>query len=392
MTSEITKIQIKKIKNSKNEPTVEVEVWTGRVSGKASAPSGTSVGKYEVKAFPKKIESLISFVKKEFSKKLIGFDVFDQKNLDSILSKNIGKIGGAISVATSIAVSKAAAKLEGLELFQYLGKRRKYVLPTPIGKCIGGGAHAKSSTNIQEFLSIPFGTEVFKEKVGINEKIHQKVRRLLHEKLGKYKEEKDLEGGWVADITDDFALQVLSEAVSDLGWVAYIGVDVAATNLYRNGNYFYGNHKKNNEQQFDYIEDIIRNFHVFYMEDPFDQDDFESHRRLTKEFDRDCLIVGDDLFATNPKRLKKGIKLKACNSIIIKPNQVGTLTDCYKTVDLAKKNNYVPIISHRSGETLDNTISHLAVGWGIPYIKTGIVGKERTAKTDELIRIEKKVS
>lgn len=391
MENIIRKINIRKIKNSKGEPTVEVIIITKRGKGIASSPSGTSAGKHEVPSFSRNIKDTILYSRKKFFKKLVGMDVSDQKGIDKELKKSMKRIGGAVSTATSLAVAKAASHSNNMELFEYLHKGRKYKLPMPAGKCIGGGAHTTitRSTDFQEFLSIP-RVKSFKKAVEINKEMHKTVKEVLGKRIISFKGEMDFEGGWVADMTDEMALRGMESARDEIGAEVEIGVDIAASRIYRSRRYNYRGVMRNPKEQVAYVKSLIDDFDLYYIEDPFDEEDFKSHALLTKK-EKKRLIVGDDLFTTNVKRLRQGIKLKACNSIIIKPNQIGTLTDCFETVKLAKKHKYVPVISHRSGETLDNTIAHLAVAWDIPFIKIGIVGKERIAKTRELIRIEKKV-
>lgn len=367
------------------------------MTGRASAPSGTSVGKYEANFMPRKIDELIKHAEKRIMPKLRGMQTSSQENFDYILkemdgTENYSNMGGSVSIALSMAFANACAKVRGIELFREM-KGGKYSLPYPLGKCIGGGAHAKSSTSIQEFLSIPIGAKNLSEAIQANKKMHEVVYTALKENFQTFKKKLDYEGGWVANITDEDALGIMSGAAmhvtAETGVKIGIGIDVAANNLYKNGKYHYGKESKTPAKQLEYILDMIEEYNLFYVEDAFAEDDFSSFAELTSKA-KDCLVCGDDLFATNKNRLERGVKKKACNSVIIKPNQAGTLTQTYDAIRFARQKHYVPVVSHRSGETEDSLISHIAVAFNCPVIKIGIVGKEREAKLDELCRIEKK--
>lgn len=369
----------------------------GKVVGKASAPSGTSVGKYEANFMPKRIDQMIEIAERTILPKIIGMEGSSQENFDYVLkeidgTENYSRIGGCVAISLSMAFAHACAKAKGLPLFRAMKKGKKYFIPYPLGKCIGGGAHAKKSTAIQEFLSIPVGAKNLSEAIAANKKMHEIVYTALKENFATFKKELDLEGGWVANISDEDALGIMTgaavHATAETGTEVRIGIDVAANNLYRNGKYHYNQESKSPERQLEYILDLIDEYNLFYVEDAFHEDAFNWFAELTKKANN-CLICGDDLFATNKERLEIGVKKGACNSVLIKPNQAGTLTQTYDTIKLAKKKGYLPIVSHRSGETQDATIAHLAVAYTCPIIKIGIVGKEREAKLNELLRIEK---
>ena len=385
----IKKIKIKKIKNSKKEDTVEVTISAGKGLTKASAPSGTSAGKHEVKAYNKSINNSIKQANKILPK-LVGEKETSQQEIDKFLKENMKEIGGSISIATSIAIARAGAKTKNKQLYEYVNEKEKYSHPIMVGKCIGGGVHAKNSTTIQEFLSIPLVKEM-KKAVKINRMVHKKTGAILKNFKG-FQKKLDYEGGWVANISDENALGIVSSAIEEISKKTKtniaLGIDVAASEFWNGKKYIYKKQQRTPKEHYNFIKYLIKEYDLYYIEDPFQEDDFKSLARLTKEF-KNRMIVGDDTFTTNPKRLKKGIKLKAGNSILIKPNQIGTLTETYETVELAKKHAYTPVISHRSGETKDSAIADLAVGWGIPFIKIGIIGKEREAKTNRIIKIEK---
>lgn len=385
--AKITSITLKKVMNSKKEPTMQATVRTKKGRGVASAPQGTSAGKHEAVFMPMKAELLIKKAD-DLLNELIGSDIYNQKGIDKTLqridrTKDFSNIGGSVALAVSAASLRCAADAKGVPLYRYL-KPKEIKMPIPLGKCIGGGAHSKSkSTDIQEFLSIPI-TSSIDEAVSINNKMHLKVKKLLNAtKL-------DYEGGWIKNISDQKALSVMAAAANELSKRTKtniaIGVDVAGSNIWKGKRYVYKNGRKDSKQQLDYMYGLIQDYGLYYVEDPFHEEDFKYHAKLTRKA-RDSLICGDDIFTTNKERLKKGLKEKACNSIIIKPNQIGTITQTHETVVFAKKKKYVPVISHRSGETKDPLIAELAVGWNIPFIKIGIKGAERTAKTNELKRI-----
>jgi len=345
---------------------------------------------------PRPIDRLMADAKKTLLPKLIGIEASNQENFDFILGEidgthNYSKMGGCVSIALSMAYAHACSKAREIPLFKGM-RKGKYSLPCPIGKCIGGGAHAKSSTSMQEFLAIPVGAKTFADAVHANRKMHSIIHTALKENFQTFRGQSDLEGGWVANISDEDALGIMTgaavHAAAETGIKMRIGVDVAANQLYRNGKYYYKREGKKPKNQLEFMLDLIDEYNLFYVEDAFMEDDFDSFAELTG-MAKDCLVCGDDLFTTNAGRLEIGVKKKACNAIVIKPNQAGTLTQTYDAIKLAKKKGYVPIVSHRSGETEDTTISSLAVAFECPMLKIGVMGKEREAKLDELLRIEK---
>lgn len=378
----VEKIKLNKIKNSKGKPAIQATIFTKKGKAVASAPSGTSAGKYEAVYAPKPIDVLIKNAHKTVIPNLIGMDVLNQKSIDYALidvdgTKNFSNIGGSVATAISMACLRSASIANRKQVYEQLNPKN-IMIPKMMGKCIGGGAHAEASTEIQEFLSIPI-TDSIKTGVKLNKQVHSLVgKKLKAKKL-------DLEGGWIANISNERAIETLSEAVCEVskktGENIAIGIDVAASEFYKKGKY----NSRTKKQQLKYMSELIQKYDIYYIEDAFNEEDFDSFKEL-KKMHKSALICGDDLFTTNAGRLKRG--KASCNSIIIKPNQVGTITQTQETVELAKKYAYVPVISHRSGETKDSMIADLAVGWNIPFIKIGIVGRERTAKTSRLIQIE----
>ena len=400
----------RKIFDSRGNPTIEAEVVAkgdGKVcTRKAAAPSGASKGKHEVVAFPEGgVDASIKVIKKIFVPKLVGTSANEQKKIDSLLhdldgTQNFSKIGGNAAVAISMAVAKAVAAVEGVPLYKHLGGEQAIHLPYPLGNVIGGGAHAgKQAPDIQEFQALPVGADSFVNAAFANSQVHKKARALIETKDGTFTGGKGDEGAWAPNLDSLQALDILAEAckrvTDELGFEVRPSLDVAASSLYdeRKKKYIYEREGKSRGEgeQIDFIIGLIENYKLFYVEDPLHEEDFDGFAELTRKVGKKCLICGDDLFVTNVERIQKGIKTKAANAVLIKPNQIGTLSDTLEAIELAKRNHYVLVISHRSGETPDKTIAHLAVGWGCPIIKTGIVGGERIAKLNELIRIEEEL-
>ncbi len=392
----IDDIIIRKILDSRGNPTVEVEIITENGYGMAAAPSGASTGEHEVKAFPEGgVDKAISIFHEDIESEMIGIDTFEQEYIDSLLHQidgtpDFAKIGGNVSVAISLAVAKASASILGIPLYQYIGGAFTKSIPNPQGNLIGGGRHAIGGTDIQEFLVVSISDSISKS-VFANAYAHKTVGKKLKAKLPDTAIGKGDEGAWVAKLTNEEALEVLrstcDDVKSELGIEIHPSLDVAASELYENGNYKYKDKVLSTDQQVDYIIKLIEDFDLHMVEDPLDENDFEAYAKLTEAVGSKCIIVGDDLYVTNKTRLQKGIDMGSSNAILIKPNQVGTLTDTVQTVNLAKENGLRTIISHRSGETIDETIAHLGVAFGSYAIKTGAVGGERIAKLNELIRI-----
>jgi enolase len=404
-------VKARKILDSRGNPTIEVEVTAlnekGDIVGvgKAAAPSGASTGKHEVVAFPK--EGVDFSVKKiaGISSKLRGLKIEAQNEIDSLLrrldgSSKLENIGGNAVVATSLAIAKAAASAKGMPLYRHLGGEKATRLPYPLGNVLGGGAHAgRMAPDIQEFLSIPVGAKKFFDAAFANSMVHKKVRALIEAVDRTFTGGKGDEGAWAPNLNNTQALEIVAnacESASDeLGFEVRPALDFASSGMYdeETGKYVYEREGKSLDpgEQLEFILDLIKTYHLFYVEDPFREDDFESFAELTKKVGKKVLICGDDLFVTNVERIKKGIAMGAANAVLIKPNQVGTLSETKAAVELAKGNGYITTMSHRSGETPDETIAHLAVGLGCPIIKTGAVGGERVAKLNELIRIEEEL-
>ena len=376
--------------DSRGNPTVECEVFAENCYGRAIAPSGASTGTHEaVVVDPFKAEE----IEEKVSKALIGLSIFDQREIDKTLreidgTENFSNIGGNFAITASLACAKAAANALGIPLFQYLGGAFAEEFPYPLGNVIGGGKHAEGSTSIQEFLIIPVGAKNFFEAQLTNTRVHKKIREILKEK-GIFAAKGD-EGAWACQISDEEAFEILSEAISRVedehGIKVRMGIDVAASELWDGTHYVYKDKKLTSEEQISYMAELIDRYNLLYVEDPLHEEDFEGFAELTKQVK--AMVCGDDLLVTNVKRIKKAIEVGSVNTVLIKPNQIGTLSDTVDAVNLAKDAGWDVVFSHRSGETEDEYLAHLALAFNATLIKTGVVGGERIAKLNELIRLE----
>ncbi|SDJ44345.1 enolase [Halovenus aranensis] len=394
----VTDVRLRRVLDSRGNPTVEADVRTESGGfGRAKAPSGASTGEYEAIELP--VGEAIANARELAIPRLVG-EVYagNQRDIDAALrgadgTDDFSQIGANSAVAISMAAAKAAADVLGAPLFQHLGGTfRGDTFPTPLGNVVGGGEHAADATHIQEFLAAPVGAPSVEEAVFANAAVHAAVGDVLDERglaCGKGDE-----GAWAPSIEDEQAFDIVSEATEivedDVGFEIGIGLDIAGAELYdaEEGVYRYGETVRETDEQLAYIAELVDEHDLVYVEDPIDEDDFEGYAELTARVGTETLVCGDDLFVTNVDRLERGIEMGAANSILIKPNQIGTLSDTVDAVERARRNGYDPVISHRSGETEDTTIAHLAVATDAPFIKTGAVGGERTAKLNELIRIE----
>jgi enolase len=376
---------------------VEADVTTESGGfGRAAAPSGASTGEHEAIELP--ANEAIANAREHAVPRLVG-EVYagDQREVDTVLraadgTDNFSEIGANSAVAISMAAAKAGADVLGAPLYQHLGGTfRGDQFPTPLGNVVGGGEHAAEATNIQEFLSAPVGAPSVTEAVFANAKVHARIKELLDEE--GVPTNKGDEGAWAPPIGDDKAFEIVDQATSEiadeLGFEIGFGLDMAAAEMYEDGEYVYeGEDNRSTDEQIEYVAEMTREYDLAYVEDPLDENDFEAFADLTDEVGDETLICGDDLYVTNVERLQTGIDEGSSNSILIKPNQIGTLSDAVDAIELGAKNGIQSVVSHRSGETEDTTIAHLAVGAAAPYIKTGTVAGERTAKLNELIRIE----
>ncbi|WP_409199523.1 phosphopyruvate hydratase [Methanobrevibacter sp. DSM 116169] len=407
MDSIIEDVRVRKILDSRGNPTVEVDIITWNGFGRAAAPSGASTGSREVQSFPDGgVDKIISEVEDLISAELIGMDTEELSEIDLVLREidgtdNLSAIGGNTTVAVSMAAAKAAAASYNMPLYKFLGGNLVNELPFPLGNMMNGGAHAGvHAPDIQEFLVVPVGAENITDAVFTNTQVHKRLKELIQKKDSLFTGGKGDEGGWVPNISNDDALEIQAKACEEIsdetGIQILPSLDIAASELWdsKKQKYIYGQDgiERDTGDQIEFVKEIIEKYNMFYVEDPFDEADFDGFAQLTSKVGNRCLICGDDLFVTNKEILAEGIEKKAANAIIIKPNQIGSLSETYATVKLAKENDIIPVVSHRSGETTDETIAHLAVGFNAPMIKTGALGGERIAKLNELIRIDEELS
>jgi enolase len=395
----VTDVVLRRVLDSRGNPTVEADIRSESGGfGRARAPSGASTGAFEAIELPAR--EAIAAARDHAVPRLVG-EVYagDQRSVDAALraadgTDDFSRIGANSAVALSMAAAHAAADVLGAPLFQHLGGTfRGDEFPVPLGNVIGGGEHAADATDIQEFLAVPVGAPSAEAAVFANAAVHETVGDLLADR-GVTANTGD-EGAWAPAITDSEAFDLLATATDrvaeDVGFEVRMGLDVAAAELYDEsaGGYRYSDTVRDPNEQASYVAGLVESYDLVYVEDPLTETDFAGFADLTERVGTDeTLICGDDLFVTSVERLTRGIEMGAANSILVKPNQIGTLTGAFDAIERARAAGYSPVVSHRSGETEDTTIAHLAVASGAPYIKTGTVGGERTAKLNELIRIE----
>lgn len=418
---EIEDIRARQILDSRGNPTVEVDVKLidGSI-GRASVPSGASTGIYEAKELRdnvkgeymgKGVQKAIDNINSIITPNLLGEDAFDQQLIDGLMmemdgSFNKSTLGANAMLAVSLACARAGAEALGIPLYRYLGGLNGRVLPTPMMNILNGGAHANNNIDFQEFMISPVGMSTFSEALQAGSEIFHTLKLILNEK-GLATTVGD-EGGFAPNLnsTRD-AIEVIISAIEKAGYNTNnvkLCLDVAASELYEEGEcsggvcslsqyYLKGENKKmTSEQMIDYLAELVQDYPIISIEDGLAQDDWLGWQNLTQKLGNKCQLVGDDLFVTNTKRLLEGIEKKAANSILIKPNQIGTLTETMEAVLLASENNYSAVISHRSGETEDSFIADLAVAVNCGLIKTGSLSRtDRLAKYNELIRIEEEL-
>jgi len=402
MSSVIEDIRARKIFNSRGEETLEIDIVTTAGFGRASAPAGASKGKAEVVPYPEGgVDEAIKKAEELIVPELIGMDANEQEEIDILLheidgTKDFRNVGGNTAFAVSLATAEAAATSYDMPLFQHLAGYLANELPYPLGNVLGGGKHALGKApDIQEYLVIPLKAPTFSDAAKANILVHQKVGSSLKKADKTFTGGRGDEGAWAPNMKNEEALEIVVKACEEvsreLGVECRAGLDMAASTLWKQKEkcYVYTRDmiKRDSGEQLDFVLHLVEKYNLAYVEDPFHEEDYESFAELTKKVKK-CLICGDDLFVTNRERLIRGIKVCAANSIIIKANQVGTLTDAWETTKMAKKTRYIPVVSHRSGETSDAHIAHLAVAFSCPVIKTGVLHGERVVKINELIRIE----
>jgi enolase len=398
--SRVHSVELRRVLDSRGNTTVEADVLTEDGGfGRAAAPAGASTGAHEAVELPPN-EAIAAARRLAVPRLEREVHAGDQRAVDAALrgadgTDDLSEVGANAVVAISMAVAKAAADTVGVPLYQHLGGALRGPssdsFPVPLGNVVGGGEHARDATDIQEFLALPVGAPSVAEAAFANARVHGRVGDLLADRgipAGKGDE-----GAWAPQTDDETAFAVVDEAVAevadDLGFEIRMGLDVAATELYDadEGVYRYSETERTPDEQVDYVASLVDEYDLAYVEDPLDEEAFDDFAALTDRVGSRTEVCGDDLFVTNVERLGRGIDEGAGNSILVKPNQIGTLSDAVDAVELAVENGFTPVISHRSGETEDTTIAHLAVATDAPFVKTGAVGGERTAKLNELIRI-----
>ena len=416
---EIESVKALEILDSRGNPTVQVEVVAGGVSGVAMVPSGASTGSFEAvelrdgdksRYLGKGVLKAVENVNTTIREKIVGMNVYDQAKLDKTLieldgTENKGVLGANATLGVSLAVARCAAATLGMELYQYIGGTNAKVLPTPMMNIMNGGKHADSTLSVQEFMIMPVGAKSFTECVRMCCEIYHNLKKVLKSK-GLATGVGD-EGGFAPNVKDeDEALALIMEAIEKAGYKpgeeVCLALDVAATEMYdeakkigEEGKYHFWKIgvTKTCEEMIEFYEDLVSRYPIISIEDGLAEEDWDGWKKLTDTLGDKIQLVGDDLFVTNPKRLQKGIDLKTSNSILIKLNQIGTLTETLDAIELAKKNGYTAVVSHRSGETEDTTIADLAVGLDLGQIKTGSMSRtDRICKYNQLMRIEEELN
>lgn len=411
--TKIKEVNAREILDSRGNPTVEVDViLASGAMGRAAVPSGASTGEHEAielrdndkyRYLGKGVLKAVENVKKIIGPKLIGMEPFNQKEIDDFMIKldateNKSRLGANAILGVSLAVCKAAAAEKKMPLYKYMGGNGANTLPIPMMNIVNGGAHADNNVDLQEFMIMPFGADSFREALRMGAEVFHNLKSILKKK-GLATSVGD-EGGFAPNLkSNEEAIEVILEAINKAGYKAgkdiYIALDPAASSFYENGKYILEAEAKKENSTTDMInfyEKWVSKYPIVSIEDGLAEDDWGGWLELTKRLGEKIQLVGDDLFVTNTKRLRKGIDSKVANSILIKVNQIGTLTETLAAIKMAKEAGYTAVISHRSGETEDTTIAHLAVATGTGQIKTGSVSRtDRIAKYNELLRIEEEL-
>ena len=415
----IEHIKALEVFDSRGNPTVQVEVVTeGGFTGVAMVPSGASTGSFEAvelrdnnkeRLMGKGVTKAVQNVNKRIAKILKGANIYDQINIDKQLieldgTENKQELGANATLGVSIACARAAANSLGMSLYNYLGGVNAKVLPTPMMNILNGGKHSDNNISIQEFMIMPIGGKTFREKMEMGVEVYHTLKNVLKQK--GYSTAVGDEGGFAPNLeNEEEAIKVIIEAIQKAGYIpgkdVALSLDIASTEMYeeakkigKEGYYFWKTQVfKTRDEMIEYLEQLVIKYPVISIEDGLAEEDWKGWKTLTKKIGEKVQLVGDDLFVTNVKRLDKGIKNKVANSILIKPNQIGTITETLDAIELAKQNGYKAIISHRSGETEDTTIADLAVGLDLGQIKTGSMSRtDRICKYNQLMRIEEELN
>jgi enolase len=397
----ITALKGRIVFNSRGSKTIEIDVVTDKkFFARACAPSGASVGKHEAQSFPNEDSKKALEVFTANAKKFVGLDAEDPRVIFDALrsidnTEMYTKIGGAVAYALSIAAIDSAAKALNVPMFKLLKPRKPYKFPFPIGNILGGGAHAGPGTpDIQEFLVCPIGAKSIIEAIEMNFELHKELCKVIESIDKHFTYGRGDEGGWAPNVNNDQALELVEKAVKNcgfsLGKEISIGIDLASSSLWNEKKKIYDYVRqgivRNTQEQIDFADDLIREYKLIYLEDPVHEEDFESMAIITKRNPK-CMVTGDDMLVTNTRRVKEAAKSKVCSGAILKVNQTGTLYDAMKFAEECTKNNIRIVTSHRSGESLDSHIAHIAIATDSKMLKSGVLGGERIAKLNELLRL-----
>ena len=406
----ITAVHARQILDSRGNPTVEVEILLeDGAFARAAVPSGASTGEWEAVErrdgdksvyLGKGVLGAVKSVIEEISEEIIGIDAADQRTVDQAMialdaTNNKGKLGANAILGVSLAVAKAAAESADLPLYKYLGGPNAHVLPVPMMNILNGGSHADSNVDIQEFMIAPIGFENYSDALRAGVEVYHSLKSVLHDRglstgLGD-------EGGFAPNLESNAAaLDLIIEAIEKAGYKpgeqVALALDVASSEFYNDGAYEFEGQKKSAEEMSAYYADLVAKYPLVSIEDPLDENDWAGYKTLTEQIGEKVQIVGDDLFVTNPERLEKGINEGAANALLVKVNQIGSLTETLDAMELAQRSEYRCMVSHRSGETEDVTIADLAVATNAGQIKTGAPARsERVAKYNQLLRIEEEL-
>jgi len=409
---EIEAVHAREILDSRGNPTIEVDIIADRFLGRAAVPSGASTGALEAielrdgdknRYLGRGVQKAVENVNKILAPQIIGMNVLDQVQIDRTMcdidgTHNKGNLGANATLGVSLAVAKAAAEVLGLPLYRYIGGTNSATLPVPMMNIINGGKHADNSVNIQEFMIMPVGAKSFSEALRSCAEVFHNLKKVLSGK--GYSTAVGDEGGFAPNLkTDEEAIQVILEAINEASYTPgkdfKIAIDAAATEMYQeDGSYLFwkAGIKKSRTEMIEFWADIANRYPVISIEDGVAEDDWEGWSLLTQSLGKKVQLVGDDLFVTNTQILEKGIRLGVANSILIKVNQIGTLTETLNAIQMASRAGYTSIVSHRSGETEDSTIADIAVATNAGQIKTGAPSRtDRVAKYNQLLRIEEEL-
>ncbi|MCT2177164.1 phosphopyruvate hydratase [Brachybacterium muris] len=407
MAAFIDAVHAREILDSRGNPTVEVEVLLDDGTfARAEVPSGASTGAFEAverrdgdkgRYLGKGVQQAVDAVIEEIGPKVVDLNAQEQRAVDATMieldgSKNKGTLGANAILGVSLAVAKAAAESADLELYRYLGGGNAYLLPVPMMNILNGGSHADSNVDIQEFMIAPIGAESFKESVRMGAEVYHALKAVLKDRglatgLGD-------EGGFAPNLgSNREALDLIVEAIGKAGYKAgtdvALALDVAASEFFEDGSYTFEGEKKSATEMIEYYAELVDAYPLVSIEDPLDEDDWEGWKAMTERLGEKVQLVGDDLFVTNPERLARGIAEKSANALLVKVNQIGSLTETFDAVDLAHRSGFRCMMSHRSGETEDTIIADLAVATNCGQIKSGAPARgERVNKYNQLMRIE----